>query len=162
MVIAPLSHQLDSRVTAGQGCGDGLVEYPEQCDDNNTVSADGCSVNCSVEEHFECMNSPETSSMCTAILLDLNVDDNATLNNSLEYYDINTPVFFVDPTMLEFFLRPAVVSFMFMHVHVLINSACDCLCYLYTRHVHLPFLVHTCVVRPSQLSHLSSPNRRVD
>ena len=31
-------------------CGDGIVTAPETCDDGNTVSGDGCSATCSVEE----------------------------------------------------------------------------------------------------------------
>ncbi|AKU98854.1 RTX toxin [Labilithrix luteola] len=30
-------------------CGDGLAQYPEQCDDNNTVAGDGCSPTCQFE-----------------------------------------------------------------------------------------------------------------
>ncbi len=30
-------------------CGDGVVESPEECDDGNTVSGDGCSATCKIE-----------------------------------------------------------------------------------------------------------------
>ena len=96
-------------LVAGQVCGDGILDGAEICDDNNTLNEDGCSnVTCMVEDHFEC--SPTSPSVCTAILLDLDVDDNTTLDRSLEYYAINTPVFLVEPTMLELFVRPAAVS----------------------------------------------------
>jgi cysteine-rich repeat protein len=35
------------------GCGDGVVQTGEQCDDTNTVSGDGCSATCMVEAPFE-------------------------------------------------------------------------------------------------------------
>src|SRR5436305_792378 len=34
---------------ASTACGDGLVESPEECDDGNTVSGDGCSAACELE-----------------------------------------------------------------------------------------------------------------
>ena len=40
-------------------CGDGKVFY-EQCDDNNTISGDGCSSTCKVEPHYICFNSSQT------------------------------------------------------------------------------------------------------
>lgn len=52
---------IDSAVQAGQTvareiyshtapvCGDGVISFPEQCDDSNTTSGDGCSSTCEVE-----------------------------------------------------------------------------------------------------------------
>lgn len=40
--------------TGGGVCGDGNVEGGEQCDDENTVSADGCSAICLVEDGWVC------------------------------------------------------------------------------------------------------------
>lgn len=39
-------------VGAGPGgvCGDGLSEFPEECDDGNTADGDGCSAGCRVEQ----------------------------------------------------------------------------------------------------------------
>jgi cysteine-rich repeat protein len=34
---------------SGAECGNGIVEGNEECDDNNTVSSDGCSSNCRIE-----------------------------------------------------------------------------------------------------------------
>jgi cysteine-rich repeat protein len=35
-------------------CGDGVVDPGEECDDNNTISGDGCSTMCLVEDGFAC------------------------------------------------------------------------------------------------------------
>eukprot|EP00736_Rhodelphis_marinus_P011720 Rmarinus@m.8724 len=35
-------------------CGDGLVEYDEECDDMNTIDEDGCSAGCQVESNWVC------------------------------------------------------------------------------------------------------------
>ena len=40
-------------------CGDGKVFY-EQCDDNNTISGDGCSSICKIELHYRCFNGSQT------------------------------------------------------------------------------------------------------
>jgi len=37
-------------------CGNGLVESGEQCDDNNSVSCDGCDENCALELAYVCGN----------------------------------------------------------------------------------------------------------
>jgi cysteine-rich repeat protein len=37
------------RPTGGQVCGNGTIESPEECDDGNTVSGDGCSSTCQGE-----------------------------------------------------------------------------------------------------------------
>src|SRR5579862_1485338 len=39
---------------SAQQCGNGIVEPPEECDDGNTVSGDGCDANCQVECHADC------------------------------------------------------------------------------------------------------------
>ena len=39
-------------------CGNGFMESFESCDDGNTVSGDGCSQTCVVEEGWTCNNSP--------------------------------------------------------------------------------------------------------
>jgi len=48
-------------------CGDSVVDYPETCDDGNTVSGDGCSSLCLIEaEDFTCqMLPPNGPSICT-------------------------------------------------------------------------------------------------
>ena len=35
-------------------CGDGYLVGQNQCDDNNTISGDGCSASCSVEYGYGC------------------------------------------------------------------------------------------------------------
>jgi len=40
-------------------CGDGIITAPfEQCDDNNTAAADGCSGDCQVEPGWSCVGMP--------------------------------------------------------------------------------------------------------
>ncbi|MHC4698767.1 MAG: DUF4215 domain-containing protein [Planctomycetota bacterium] len=45
-------------------CGDGVIEVPEECDDGNADSRDGCSSTCSVEDGWECSGEPST---CTEV-----------------------------------------------------------------------------------------------
>jgi len=45
-------------------CGDGLIVGAEQCDDNNTISGDGCSNSCTIEDGFACSSSGSLST-CT-------------------------------------------------------------------------------------------------
>ncbi len=53
-------------------CGDGVIEVPEECDDGNADSGDGCSSICFVEDGWECSGEPST---CTLVLY---VDTDAT------------------------------------------------------------------------------------
>ena len=91
-------------------CGNGQVEFQEECDDNNTMSDDGCNGTCVVEDHYECTHTNTTPSECTAILIDLNIDDNTTLDRSMEYFEINSPVFLIDINTLDYFVRSNNVS----------------------------------------------------
>jgi fibro-slime domain-containing protein len=49
---------------SGGSCGDGILERSEQCDDGNTVSGDGCSKICQIENNYEC---PVPGQPCTNI-----------------------------------------------------------------------------------------------
>lgn len=42
------------------GCGNGLIENPEQCDDGNLLSLDGCSAFCTSEAGFSCLGQPSS------------------------------------------------------------------------------------------------------
>ncbi|MDO8649219.1 MAG: DUF4215 domain-containing protein [Candidatus Peregrinibacteria bacterium] len=42
-------------------CGNGVVEYPEHCDDGNTVGKDGCTATCTMEWGFSCPQAPNES-----------------------------------------------------------------------------------------------------
>src|SRR5690348_6116771 len=44
------------------GCGDGVLQDGEQCDDGNGASGDGCSSACVVETGFTCSGSPSACS----------------------------------------------------------------------------------------------------
>eukprot|EP01017_Pseudomicrothorax_dubius_P037467 TRINITY_DN5493_c0_g1_i2.p1 TRINITY_DN5493_c0_g1~~TRINITY_DN5493_c0_g1_i2.p1 ORF type:complete len:734 (-),score=112.08 TRINITY_DN5493_c0_g1_i2:30-2231(-) len=46
-------------------CGDGIVAGNETCDDNNTLSGDGCSSLCLVEEKYACAELSANISICT-------------------------------------------------------------------------------------------------
>lgn len=49
-------------------CGDGFLQGSEVCDDNNTVSGDGCSPACYVESGWICespLNNFDLKSLCT-------------------------------------------------------------------------------------------------
>jgi cysteine-rich repeat protein len=41
-------------------CGDGLVETPEECDDDLTADGDGCSATCTEEPGWDCTGQPST------------------------------------------------------------------------------------------------------
>jgi cysteine-rich repeat protein len=45
---------------ASATCGNGIVEFGEQCDDGNTLSGDGCSATCQVQVGWSCSGSPST------------------------------------------------------------------------------------------------------
>ena len=84
----------------GPVCGDGIMNSPELCDDNNTMSGDGCSDSCQTEDQFECMPDGNGGSVCAAVtLLDLNTFDNTTLNYTNEFFDLNTIVYLSDPNL---------------------------------------------------------------
>jgi cysteine-rich repeat protein len=42
------------------GCGSGVVEPGEECDDGNLVDGDGCSATCTIEPCWECTGNPST------------------------------------------------------------------------------------------------------
>lgn len=44
-------------------CGNGIIEFGEQCDDGNTVGGDGCSPNCTVEGGFSCTGQPSVCAL---------------------------------------------------------------------------------------------------
>lgn len=46
------------------GCGDGIIQAGEQCDDGNVVNGDGCSSTCQVQTGYSCSGTP---SVCTTI-----------------------------------------------------------------------------------------------
>jgi cysteine-rich repeat protein len=60
-------------------CGDGILMPTEQCDDGNTVSGDGCSASCVVEEYFNCTNAANSLSQC--LLLELSISPLCIVKN---------------------------------------------------------------------------------
>ena len=82
----------------------------EECDDANEADGDGCSSNCTVESHYHCTINSNSTSECDLVLLDLNSSDHTTLDRSLEFFDLDTPVFLVDPTTLEFINQISVID----------------------------------------------------
>ena len=48
-------------------CGNGIIELPEDCDDWNQLSGDGCSQYCQIEDGFSCSKFPSGYSHCTPI-----------------------------------------------------------------------------------------------
>lgn len=47
-------------------CGDGAISGSETCDDRNTLSGDGCSSTCQIEQGWRCAGQP---SVCTPITI---------------------------------------------------------------------------------------------
>ena len=63
-ITKPALFQMPS-LSAGKillGCGDGIIQAGEQCDDGNVVNGDGCSSTCQVQTGFSCTGTP---SVCT-------------------------------------------------------------------------------------------------
>ncbi len=51
---------------ARANCGNGVLDTGETCDDNNTISGDGCSSSCQVEDGWNCSTSATSGvSICT-------------------------------------------------------------------------------------------------
>lgn len=49
-------------------CGDGIKIFPyEECDDGNSVSGDGCSSSCGIEDYSSCSGSPSVCYFTSAI-----------------------------------------------------------------------------------------------
>ncbi|MEM6640629.1 MAG: proprotein convertase P-domain-containing protein [Pseudomonadota bacterium] len=48
-------------------CGNGQVQFGEQCDDGNLDNGDGCSAACGIEDGFGCDSEPGMPSMCAPI-----------------------------------------------------------------------------------------------
>ena len=63
-VTEPLVDAAIIIVDALDVCGNGLVEFPEECDDGNTTNGGGCSDTCLIEDGWECSDEP---SLCNTI-----------------------------------------------------------------------------------------------
>lgn len=61
-------------------CGDGIVFSPEQCDDGNLISGDGCSSTCTIELGFACTGAPSVCSLANNFCPPLFVPPNASVN----------------------------------------------------------------------------------
>ena len=46
------------------GCGNGVLNWDEQCDDGNQTGGDGCSASCTVEAGFECWGEKSVCGKC--------------------------------------------------------------------------------------------------
>ena len=62
------------------GCGDGVIDLNESCDDDNSENNDGCSDACLIEEGWECIGQP---SACETICGDLIIAGNEECDNGL-------------------------------------------------------------------------------
>jgi cysteine-rich repeat protein len=71
---------------------DGLIDTGEECDDGNRLNNDGCS---------DCALDP--------IQLQFNSSVPAGTPYSIEFFDLDRPVFFADPGLLRFSIPPATV-----------------------------------------------------
>lgn len=58
------SQKLLKNLNSASICGNGVVEFPETCDDGNMANGDGCSNMCTVESGWSCSG---TTSICTPI-----------------------------------------------------------------------------------------------
>ncbi len=72
-------------------CGDSFRTYPEECDDGNTVSGDGCSADCKVEIGYSCTGGSYKNSaadVCTAYTT--SVCGDGIVSGTEECDDMNT------------------------------------------------------------------------
>jgi len=61
----------DSQNCKTSVCGNGVLEYGEDCDDGNLEPGDGCSPSCEIEKDFECFNVNEyLPSVCVPMCRD--------------------------------------------------------------------------------------------
>ncbi len=75
MILAGCAALLASPLYAAT-CGDSVQEFPEQCDDANQMSGDGCSSGCLVEPGFFCTDAtPDAPSQCYSICHSWSFDD---------------------------------------------------------------------------------------
>ncbi len=71
--------------SAGVGCGNGIEETGEQCDDGNTANGDGCSSTCTIEDEIQppCI---EGTTLCSdgtcSIRCPISDTENANCNNN--------------------------------------------------------------------------------
>ncbi len=69
------------------GCGDGLLQSGEQCDDNNTVDGDGCSSTCTL---FSCAPGEVLIEVEASAGLPVPITDNATSTSTLSVAQTGT------------------------------------------------------------------------
>ncbi|HSD88808.1 MAG TPA: lamin tail domain-containing protein, partial [Kofleriaceae bacterium] len=55
--------QSEPSVCQAEGCGDGIIQTGEECDDDNTTANDGCDATCNIEPNFTCMGEPSVCVM---------------------------------------------------------------------------------------------------
>lgn len=67
-------------------CGDGVIEYGEQCDDGNLMGDDGCNIFCSMQPGWTCEapNQPCRPVICGDGLLDLGRGENCDDGNQTD------------------------------------------------------------------------------
>jgi fibulin 1/2 len=75
-----LGHVHDRWISV-DGCGDGIVEFAEPCDDGGRIDGDGCSASCAVEPGYACTGAP---SICA------DIDECATNNGGCAQTCTNT------------------------------------------------------------------------
>lgn len=88
-------------------CGNGVLELPEECDDDMQSSGmsgggiDGCNDTCAVDELFECTNEVGELSVCQHVSVDFDKTDDTTLDYATVYTEAKEPVFLADPDLLD-------------------------------------------------------------
>lgn len=68
-------------------CGDGLIQAPEECDDNNSTNLDGCAASCKEEAGYTCSGEASVCNLepiCPALSI---VNAGAILDSCLSYYN---------------------------------------------------------------------------
>jgi cysteine-rich repeat protein len=68
-------------------CGDGIIIGIEVCDDNNSISGDGCSSVCAVETSFYCTGTPSVCQPCSIYCTTCSSPTNCSLCNILAILD---------------------------------------------------------------------------
>src|SRR5262245_33455375 len=64
------------------GCGDGVIDGSEKCDDGNPSNGDGCSSSCQVEAGFDCKGTPSECTCTPGAFLGCNGASSVSCNAS--------------------------------------------------------------------------------
>lgn len=84
-------------------CGDGLIEWVEQCDDGNTNDSDWCNSTCTIEAIYVCSWQPSVCNICsdlTEVILPYRATDVDENTQTINFADFTTHTYGTTPIVL--------------------------------------------------------------